>query len=224
MQIALLCLAEKWLALALPACMIVVFVVQRLYLRTSRQLRFLELEARAGVFSSFLESVGCIAYTLRYSPISSMLQVEGLETIRTFGWSDTVIEENVSCVDKAQRPEFLLLCLQRWLNIVLDLLTAGVATTVVLIAVFFRDDISGAQIGIALNIMFVANTTLLKLVEGWTTFETALGAIARLKALEETTPTENRETVTLDLDENWPSKGHLQFKDITASYQYVSYR
>ena len=57
MQIVLLCIAEKWLVLSLPTCMIVVYAVQKVYLRTSRQLRYLELEARAGVYSSFLESV-----------------------------------------------------------------------------------------------------------------------------------------------------------------------
>ena len=57
MQIILLFAAQKWLAVSLPACMLVVYVVQKVYLRTSRQLRFLELEAGAEVFSSFLESV-----------------------------------------------------------------------------------------------------------------------------------------------------------------------
>jgi energy-coupling factor transporter transmembrane protein EcfT len=58
MQIILLCIAEKWLAMSLPACMLLVYVVQKVYLRTSRQLRFLELESRAGVFLNFLECVG----------------------------------------------------------------------------------------------------------------------------------------------------------------------
>lgn len=57
MQIVLLCVAEKWLALSLPACVLLVYVIQKDYLRTSRQLRFLELESRAGVFSNFLETV-----------------------------------------------------------------------------------------------------------------------------------------------------------------------
>ncbi|KAK7978424.1 hypothetical protein PG988_005914 [Apiospora saccharicola] len=202
MQIIFLCLAEKWLALSLPACVVVVYVVQRLYLRTSRQLRFLELESRAGVFSSFLESV------------------EGLETIRAFGWSSTVIRENVACVDKAQRPEFLLLCLKRWLGVVLDLLAAGIATTAVAIAVSFRGSVTGAQAGIALNVMLVANSTLLKLVDSWTAMETSLGAVARLKALEETIPSENGEAWDLEEPpEDWPSKGRLAIKDITASYR-----
>jgi len=56
-QVMLLCLAEKWLSVSLPACMIVVYVVQKVRLRTLRQLRVLEQESTVGVFWSFLESV-----------------------------------------------------------------------------------------------------------------------------------------------------------------------
>jgi ATP-binding cassette subfamily C (CFTR/MRP) protein 1 len=121
-------------------------------------------------------------------------------------------------LDHAQRPEYLLLCLQRWLNIVLDLLAAAVATSVVAIAVAYRDRVSGAQVGIALNIMLVANTTLLKLVENWTTLEISLGAIARLKSLEERTPAEGSEVGGLELEESWPERGEVELKNITASY------
>jgi ATP-binding cassette subfamily C (CFTR/MRP) protein 1 len=122
--------------------------------------------------------------------LTEYFQVEGLETIRAFGWRREVVQDNVRCVENAQRPEFLLLSLQRWLNIVLDLLAAAVATSVVAIAVFFRGRISGGQVGIALNIMLVANTTLLRLVENWTMLEISLGAVARLKTLEKMTPAE----------------------------------
>lgn len=86
-------------------------------------------------------------------------------------------------------------------------------------AVTFREQISGAQVGIALNIMLVANTTLLKLVENWTTLEISLGAIARLKTLGETTPVEGGVEVSLDPPDNWPSRGEVEFKNITASYK-----
>lgn len=133
-----------------------------------------------------------------------------------------MIDANVRSIDDSQRPDFLLLCLQRWLKIVLDLLAAAIATSAVAIAVTYRDQISGAQVGIALNIMLVANTTLLKLVGNWTSLEISLGAISRLKSLEETTPFEGGHTGTLEPPENWPSRGHIEFKNITASYQYVS--
>ncbi|KAF5855575.1 hypothetical protein ETB97_008974 [Aspergillus alliaceus] len=200
MQIVLLCMAEKWLTMSLPACMLLVCVVQKVYLRTSRQLRFLELESRAGVFLNFLECV------------------EGLETIRSFGWSRTAVQGNIRSVDNSQRPEFLLLCLQRWLNLVLDLLGAAVATSVVALAVAFRGHVSGGQVGIALNIMLVTNSTLLKLVENWTMLETSMGAISRLKTLEETTAVEGGRGWNPKTPENWPSRGHIEFKDITVSY------
>ncbi|KAK7996449.1 hypothetical protein PG989_004489 [Apiospora arundinis] len=130
--------------------------VQKVYLRTSRQLRYLELESRAQVFSSFLESV--------------------------------------------------------------DLLAAGVATAAITIAVVFRGHVSGAQIGIALNIMLVANTTLLKLVENWTVLEMSLGAISRLKMLEQTTPIEGRANWSKNPPQKWPARGQVEFKDITAAY------
>lgn len=188
MQAILLFIAQKWLATFLPACMIFVYIVQKIYLRTSRQLRFLEIESHAAVFSSFLESVS-ITVNLK-GKLTEFCQVEGLETIRSFGWSREVIQENILRVENSQSPEFLLLSLQRWLNIVLDLLAAAIATSVVALAVTFRGRISGGQVGIALNIMLVANTTLLRLVENWTTLEISLGAVARLKSLEMMTPSE----------------------------------
>lgn len=80
---------------------------------------------------------------------------------------------------------------------------------------------SGAQVGVALNIMLVANTTLFKLVESWTTLETSIGAIARLKSLEEKTPSEGGETFCVEPPENWPSRGVVVWRNVTASYQYL---
>lgn len=78
---------------------------------------------------------------------------------------------------------------------------------------------SGAQVGIALNIMLLVNTTLLKLVENWTNLEVSLGAVARLRTLEKTTPPEGNQKESFDPPSIWPSNGIIDFKDITASYK-----
>ena len=147
------------------------------------------------------------------------VQIEGIEITRSFGWSKAVVQENTQRVDTFQRTAYLLMCLQGWLNLVLDLLGAAVASGIVAIAVFLRGTISGAQVGIALNIMLVANTTLLKLVESWTGLETSLGPINRSNTLEASITSESLEGLHLEHAENWPSKGDIQFKDVTASYQ-----
>lgn len=198
MQIIVLFMAQRWLSLSLPVCALVLYIVQKIYLRTSRQLRFLELESSAAVFSSFLESV------------------DGIETIRAFNWQSHIINDNTSRLEDSQRPEYLLMSLQRWLNIVLDLMAAAIATGVIAIAVVMRGRVSGGQVGVALNIMLVANSTLLKLVSNWTTLEVSLGAVSRTRILEKTTPSESG--ATADIPEGWPSRGEARIERVTASY------
>jgi hypothetical protein len=94
------------------------------------------------------------------------------------------------------------LSLQRWLNIVLDLLVAAAATSAVAIAVAFQGRISGGQVGIALNVMLAANTILLRLVENWTQLEISLGAVARLKTLEKMTPSEGGKSENFEPPKN----------------------
>jgi hypothetical protein len=56
-QGALLFSAEKYMSGSIPFCLLALFVIQKVYLRTSRQLRLLELESRSPVYTQFLETV-----------------------------------------------------------------------------------------------------------------------------------------------------------------------
>ncbi|KUJ08206.1 putative ABC transporter [Mollisia scopiformis] len=197
-QIILLFISQRLLTLSLPLLLLVLLIVQKIYLRTSRQLRFLELEARASVFSSFLETIS------------------GIETIRTFDWRKEIIEQNVEYVEESQRPEYLLLALQRWLGVVLDLVAAALATAVVGIAV--RGGVEAGSVGVGLGVLLVTNSTLLKLVENWTEMEISLGAVARLKTLEKETGLEGEGVEEIEISEDWPSNGCVEIKDITVAY------
>lgn len=200
-QITLLLLSQPRLALALPPSIFVVYVVQHVYLRTSRQLRILELSSRAAVLSTLTEMVA------------------GACTIRAFGWQSQTISQASSALDSSQRPLYLLLCLQRWLNVVLDLLVAAVAIVVVAIAVRLRGSTTGAEVGMALNVILVANTTLLKLVANWTDLEVSLGAVARLRDVERSVVGEEEPGPSAHvLPENWSGRGTIVFSGVTASY------
>ncbi|KAG4275039.1 hypothetical protein FPRO04_08701 [Fusarium proliferatum] len=160
-QTTLLFSGQKLLAATIPLCVLVVYVVQRLYLRTSRQLRLLQLESQSAVYSSFLESV------------------EGVVSIRSFGWVKQAESTNMNCLDKSQQSAYILLCLQIWLNIVLDLVIASMAVILIALAVFLEGSTTAGQIGMSLNIVLVANSTLLALVTSWTNLEISLGAIGK---------------------------------------------
>lgn len=199
-QACVLLASQPLMALSLPYSAAVVYAVQKVYLRTSRQLRLLELESRAAVFSSFLETV------------------QGAPTIRAFGWGRETALQNVATLDISQRPFYLLLCLQRWLNVVLNLLIAAIAVGTIGLAVLYRDSTTGGQVGMALNVILVANTTLLSLVGAWTDLEISLGAVARLKEAETETPREDQPGECELPPSKWPSRGEVVLSGVTAAY------
>nr|RBQ99006.1 hypothetical protein FVER53263_03317 [Fusarium verticillioides] len=200
-QATLLFSAQKLLAATLPLCVLVVYVVQRVYLCTSRQLRLLQLESQSAVYSSFLESV------------------EGVASIRSFGWVKEAEATNMECLDRSQQPAYILLCLQLWLNIVLDLVIAAMAVILITLAVFLDGSATAGQIGMSLNIVLVANSTLLALVTSWTNLEISLGAISRLKTLEADTVAEEQSPSGAEVPEYWPSRGAVEVRGLTVSYE-----
>lgn len=104
-------------------------------------------------------------------------QVEGIATIRAFGWEKAFEDANIKSLDTSQQPSYILLCLQQWLSIVLDLMVAAIAAGLTTLAVLMAGTTTAGQIGIALNVVLVANTTLLGLVTSWTNLEISLGAM-----------------------------------------------
>ncbi|KGO42048.1 ABC transporter, integral membrane type 1 [Penicillium expansum] len=200
MQLILLLKIRPVMTLTVPICAMCVYSIQRIYLRTSRQLRFLELESRSLVFTNFLDTAS------------------GIVTIRAFGWKEKFENENVRSLDLSQKPFYILLCLQCWLKMIMDCIIAIFAVILIAFTVLYRNTTTGADLGVALNLLIVANTTLLRLVQSWTSLETSLGSIARLKSIQDCVPSEDDIGGILDPDLQWPSSGHLQVKDISVAY------
>ncbi|KAI1248908.1 hypothetical protein MGN70_010111 [Eutypa lata] len=198
--VALAVTAVGYFAALLPLVIGVLYLIQRFYLRTSRQLRLLELEANAPLYSHFIESLN------------------GLVTIRAFGWTESYATKNRKLLDESQKPFYLLLCVQRWLVLVLDLVVAGLAVLLMGMTVALRSSIDAGLLGIALVQMMSLSHALTHLVQSWTLLETSLGAIARIKDFSENTPSESLPDESDAPDPEWPSQGVLSFEGVSASY------
>ncbi|GLA96268.1 hypothetical protein AtubIFM57143_003733 [Aspergillus tubingensis] len=203
MQVALIVYVQPVMLAMIPPCYILVYLIQKVYLRTSRQLRFLDLESRSRLNTNFLDTTS------------------GVTTIRAFGWQDKFATENIQALDMSQKPYYLLLCLQCWLKIVLDCIMTIIAIGLITLTVMYRNS-TGADVGMALNLMIGANTTLLRLVQNWTSLETSLGAVARLKDVQECVPSEDAAKGALEPGPKWPSAGDLRTENITVSYSQES--
>lgn len=175
-------------------------MIQKYYLRTSRQVRLLDLEAKSPLFTHFIESLS------------------GLITIRSFGWSEAFVDQNLRLLDNSQKPYYLLFCIQRWLSIVLDIMVAILAVILMVLIVELRDSVGPNYVGLALLNVMSFSSSLTWIVKQWTALETSIGAVSRLKKFTTTTPTENLQGENQSVPDHWPTQGAIDFKTVSASY------
>ncbi|KAM0225506.1 hypothetical protein ACHAQD_001442 [Fusarium lateritium] len=196
----LLAASTPYIAATFPLLAAVYFYLQRGYLRTSRQLRLLDLEEKAPLYTQFLETLS------------------GLATIRAFGWGGAVVQANHDLVDRSQRPFYLLMIVQRWLVLVLDLTTAALALLLVGLAVRLREEVDVGLTGVSLVQLISLSETVNMLIQFWTSIETSIGAVARIKQFAEETGEESLPGETQEPPTQWPDKGAIQISDLSASY------
>jgi ATP-binding cassette subfamily C (CFTR/MRP) protein 1 len=204
-QAIFICISTSYFAIVLPFVMIMIYVLQKFYLRTSRQIRLTDLEAKAPLYSNFLETLS------------------GLVTIRAFGWTKDMEKRNMALLDASQRPFYLLYCIQRWLALVVDLLVAALAVILVALIVRFRHGADAGFVGVALINIMSFNMTLSEVIKNWTAIETSLGAVSRIKSFVGSTPSENLPHESQEVPPDWPSNGSILISDISASYALDQY-
>ncbi|PYI35212.1 P-loop containing nucleoside triphosphate hydrolase protein [Aspergillus indologenus CBS 114.80] len=199
-QVALISLGSSYMAVTIIPCFLVLYCAQKVYLRTSRQLRFLDLEARSPLYTLFVETL------------------EGLSTIRGLGWQRPFVAECLRRLDDSQKPYYLLYCIQRWLNVVLDLLVAALAVILIALATSLRDSTDPGKLGVSLTAIMAFSQTLQEVVSSWTSLETSLGAIARTRSFEMKTPSEHDARERMVPPPSWPADGRIEINSLSASY------
>lgn len=201
-RLGLIATGSSYMAIAIPFTLATIAALQHVYLRTSRQLRYLDLENKSPLYSHFVETL------------------DGLLTIRALGWQASAIRIQHICLDLSQKPYYLLHCIQQWLNLVLDLIVLALAVIVMTMAIELGGTTSGGLLGITLNNILSFNQALSVLVTSWTSLETSLGAIARIKTFSENTPNENSADATVEIPEEWPQNGEVRLSNISITYEH----
>ncbi|TKW50552.1 Canalicular multispecific organic anion transporter 1 [Colletotrichum tanaceti] len=122
-------------------------------------------------------------------------------------------------IDRSQRLFHILLLTQQWLTLVLDLATAA-------LAVRLRATASIGPTGVSLVQLISFTETLRMLIQLWTSLETSIGAVARIKNFSEETAdeveddrlTRHDRAPETDLKGGWPERGAIEICDVPASY------
>ncbi|PMD39274.1 P-loop containing nucleoside triphosphate hydrolase protein [Hyaloscypha variabilis F] len=195
---AVIASSSPFLAIAYPFMFILLYVIQKFYLRTSRQLRLLDLESKGPLYTHFLDTIKDVA------------------TFRAFGWVQNGIETNNKLLDTSQRPTYLLAMVQRWLLFTLQLLVAVLAIAVVTLATQLRS--STGLTGASLVTLMTFGDILNYIITWYTQIETSIGAVSRLKKFSEQVKSESKEDEVVVPTTEWPLEGGIQITDVSASY------
>ncbi|WQF78674.1 Putative AAA+ ATPase domain, ABC transporter type 1, transmembrane domain-containing protein [Colletotrichum destructivum] len=200
MSVILMCIFSGYFAAALVPFVAFCWLLQKFYVRTSRQIRLFDLEAKSPLFTQFLDLL------------------QGLSTVRAFAWGPRFIEQYLDLLDASQRPFYLLFCIQRWLGLVLDLMTAVLVTVMMVLVVNLRAQLSAQYVALALVKVMSFGQSLAHVIQDWTQLETSFGAVARVKMFCTDTESENRPAETDAVPENWPAHGRVTIEHLVASY------
>jgi len=130
--VVIMVIATPPAAATIPLLAGVGYGIQRVYLRTSRQVRLMDLEAKAPLCTHFIETLA------------------GIATVRAFGWTSLYRKKNDLLLEQSQIPFYLLAGIQNWLTLVLELVVAGLITLIVGLAVGLRSKIDPGYLGLAL--------------------------------------------------------------------------
>lgn len=224
-QVILVAIASLHALSVIPPLLAVLYLVQRFYLRTSKRLRLLELDSQGDLHTKFAETAS------------------GITTIRTHKWTAQAQEQFTKSLDRSQEPFYLLYSVQRWLQLVMDLVVAGLVLVIAGVAVGLNkaqqqpgsaaSGVTVGAIGVALTNATSLGQTLTNFIISWTTLETTLGAVARISLFKRHTRLEPEPGVD-GLTRNdsppgrpdtsgdatvWPERGSVRLTNVWASYK-----
>ncbi|TQV93036.1 ABC multidrug transporter [Cordyceps javanica] len=198
-QACVMLTASPYIAITYPFLVTVLFLLAKVYLRTSRQMRLLDLEAKSPLYTHFLDTI------------------KGVVSMRAFAVVPENIVRNNHLLNASQRPAYLLAMMQQWLTLVLGIVVAVLAMALTALAT--RMHSSSGFTGASMVTLMSFGESLTMIVQFYTRLETSMGAVTRLKTFSATVQPENRKHEVLIPAPDWPRKGEIRIESVSASYE-----
>lgn len=203
-DVSIISSGASYAAPIIPFFLLILFLIQHFYLRTSRQLRILELDSSKTLVSHSTESS------------------TGIEHIRALQLEGDFVRHFYYVLDETQKPLYFLYAIQQWLVSVMDLITAAAAVCVVSLAVNFKKSTSATAMGLALLGLISFSDFTSQTIRFFVAMENTFGAVSRIRDFARMTPKENDDGVEEDFPDQWPLSGRLDLNCVSAMYKYAA--
>ncbi|KAI1316195.1 hypothetical protein EDD11_010367 [Mortierella claussenii] len=187
--------------IALPPLMIVFFTIQSYYVKTSGQLKRLQSAAKSPLYQHFSESLA------------------GGATIRCqTGLINQFIFENERRSDQYGQATYLFMLTSRWLTIRIQTLCATTVFLAAALAVLNAHRLDSSLVGLALSYALNLTNVIVILVRLVSEVQNQFVSVERIREYTRK-PIEAPLKTKVEVSENWPGEGRIEFKEFSARYR-----
>jgi ABC-type multidrug transport system fused ATPase/permease subunit len=180
---------------------IIYFIIGKVYINASRDLKRLESVQRSPLYQQFGETLS------------------GMTTIRAYGDERRFIRDNLNQVNTHSRPFIYLWAANRWLSFRVDFVGALVAFITGVFVILSVGKIDAGAAGLAMTYAVTFTENVLWFVRLYASNEQNMNAVERVK--EYLDVDQEADSIIEDNrpDPNWPSKGSVEFVDYSTRYR-----
>ncbi|XP_055636693.1 multidrug resistance-associated protein 1-like isoform X2 [Toxorhynchites rutilus septentrionalis] len=182
-----------------PPLMVVYYLVQKVYIETSRQLKRLESVTRSPIYSHFGETIN------------------GQSTIRAYSEQTRFTRESEQKIDFNQKVSYPTILANRWLALRLEIVGSFVVLFAALFAVLAKGSIGPATVGLSISYALQISSTLSFMVRMTADVETNIVAVERLE--EYTMLPREADWQKGTVAKDWPAEGAVEFRDLMIRYR-----
>lgn len=191
--------APMFVAVILPIG-VVYYLIQRMYVTTSQQIKRLESVSRSPVYSHFGETV------------------TGSSIIRAYNAQERFIKNSEDKVDNNQVCTFPNIAASRWLTIRLQMIGNLVVFFSALVTVINKDTLNPGIVGLMITYALQITLSLNWIVSTCAEVENNIVSVERIKEYSET-PQEAAWDCTNIVSNDWPQEGKVEFIDYKVRYR-----
>ena len=204
-SIVIIGIANPWVLLILIPLAPTVLWLRRFYMGSSRQLKRLESVTRSPIYTLFATSL------------------DGLTSIRAFGVQDDFLKKFIDRIDTNARAYFILSATTHWFGLRLDLLTSSLTLATGILAVALRHQIDPSTAALSISYCITLTGLFQWAIRQSAEAENFMTSAERIheygQLLPESYQNDNDSDAHLQPNNDWPSRGIIEFKNYTFRYR-----
>lgn len=191
-----------WFAIAIPFLLVIFVLIADHYQSSGREIKRLEAVQRSFVYNNLNEVLG------------------GMDTIKAYRSQERFLAKSDFLIDKMNEAGYLVVVLQRWVGIFLDMVAIAFALIITLLCVTRAFPISAASVGVLLTYVLQLPGLLNTILRAMTQTENDMNSAERLVTYATELPLEaSYRKPEMTPPESWPSMGEIIFENVDFAYR-----